>query len=164
VERISDNVSLRPANSDDESFLIDLYTSGRTHEFEQVGWNAQQIAAFCRMQYLAQKTHHDLRMPAAQDSIVTRDGLAIGRLKVNEDDEEILLVDIALVPEVQGQKIGTALLESLKQRATKAAKPLRLHVLFTGAGLPLYEKLGFVRLEDDGTYIEMEYRPETVSQ
>ena len=158
TEVIKENVVIRPATPEDEAFLLQLYTFGRTAELENVGWNREQIEEFCRMQYRAQKWHHDLRMPDAKDSIIIEDETPVGRIKINEDEDEILIVDIALVPSAQGRGIGSTLLRRMQQRAAEAAKPLRLHVLFTGVGLPLYEKLGFVRIGDDGTYIEMEYR------
>lgn len=158
TEIIKDNVELRPAMAEDEAFLLQLYTFGRTAELESVGWNREQIEEFCKMQYRAQKWHHDLRMPDAKDSIVIENETPVGRIKINEDEDEILIVDIALVPSAQGRGIGTRLLRRMQHRAAESGKPLRLHVLFTGVGLPLYEKLGFVRIGDDETYIEMEYR------
>ena len=154
-----ENVELRSAVAADDPFLLKLYTLGRLTELRTVGWGEDQIQSFCQMQYSAQTWHYSLRFPKAQDCIVLSGGKPIGRLKVYEDEEELMLVDIALVPEVQGQGIGTWLLEGLKNRAREAKKPLRLHVLVTSRGFRLYERLGFRRVADDGSYIEMEFRP-----
>lgn len=156
---VEEIVQLRPAGTADEDFLLALYTAGRRAELASVGWGDEQINAFCQMQLTAQNWHHGLRFPDAQDSIVLKGGQPVGRLKVDEREDEILLVDIALIPEVQRQGIATHLMQMLMSRARKAQKPLRLHVLFTSPGLRLYQKLGFSRVADDGTYIEMEYCP-----
>lgn len=162
-EEAGEIVKLRPANPDDEEFLLTLYTAGRHEELARVGWGAEEIKAFCKMQLTAQNWHHGLRYPAAEDCIVMKGDQPVGRLKVYERPEEILLVDIALISEVQRQGIGTYLLRTLMSRARATSKPLRLHVLFTSPGLQLYQKLGFSRVADDDTYIEMEYSPESES-
>lgn len=110
------------------------------------------------MQYQAQNWQHDKIFAGAIDQIVQQGGESIGRLKVYETDEQLLLVDIALLPAYQNQGIGTALLELLKAKALTANKPLRLHVLVTSPGVRLYERLGLTRITDDGAYIEMEFR------
>jgi hypothetical protein len=72
-----------------------------------VGWGDEQIKAFCKMQLTAQNWHLVLRYPEAKDSIVMKGDQPVGQLKVYERDEEILLVDIALIADVQRQGIAT---------------------------------------------------------
>ncbi len=154
----SNNFTLRPALAEDNAFLLELYTAGRTAELAAVGWIDQQIRSFCAMQYQAQNWQHDMTFAGAIDQIVQQGGESIGRLKVYETEKQLLLVDIALLPAYQNQGIGTALLELLKAKARTGNKPLRLHVLVTSLGVRLYERLGFTRIADDGSYIEMEFR------
>lgn len=157
-QKIADKLYLRHASAEDEEFLFRLYTAGRSRELEAVGWNQEQIQNFCEMQYRALMWQHNLTFQRAVDRIVELDGESIGRLKVLEKEEIILLVDIALLPEYQNQGIGTILLEQLKNQGRVAYKPVRLHVLVTSPGIRLYQRLGFQRISDDGSYIEMEFR------
>jgi ribosomal protein S18 acetylase RimI-like enzyme len=51
---------------------------------------------------------------------------------------------------------------SLQQEAAAAGKPLRLHVLNSNvAAVRFYERLAFKALEDDGSYLSMEWQPTT---
>jgi ribosomal protein S18 acetylase RimI-like enzyme len=154
-----DRVLLRLAVETDEDFLRRLYTAGRAAELTALGWSDEQVQQFCDMQYRAQNWQHDMTFNGAVDQIVEMEGQPIGRLKVLEAQDKILLVDIALLPNSQNQGIGTKLLENLKTDARMAGKPLRLHVLVTSPGIRLYQRLGFNRIADDGAYIEMEFQP-----
>ena len=152
--------SLRPADAEDDEFLLRLYMANRSSELHAVGWNEEQIQKFCELQYRAQSWQHGATFRNALDSIVEIEGSKIGRLKVLDTDGEVLLVDIALLPQYQNRGIGTSLLEQLKTRAQAAGKPLRLHVLVTSPGIRLYERLGFTQLSNDGSYIEMVRLPD----
>ena len=158
VNDIREQVSLRLAVAEDEEFLLRLYTAGRSDELKAFRWTDQQIEQFCQTQYRAQTWQHNLTFKGSVDSIVELNGQAIGRLKVLNSMQEILLVDIALLPEFQNLGIGTKFLELLKAEARTEQKRLRLHVLITSRGINLYERLGFKRINEDGAYIEMEFR------
>jgi GNAT superfamily N-acetyltransferase len=115
------------------------------------------------MQFRAQNFNYALTYSDAVDQIIEADGQSIGRLKVLENQNEILLVDIALLPQHQNRGIGTMFLEQLKSRARDVKKPLRLHVLRASPAVLLYERLGFTRVADDGVYMAMELLPETTA-
>jgi ribosomal protein S18 acetylase RimI-like enzyme len=150
--------------AEDDDFLLRLYTAGRINELKAVGWNDLQIQQFCEIQYRARTSQYALTYKGALDQIVEFDGQSVGRLEVLESDQEIWLVDIALLPEFQNLGFGTELLEDLKEQASSANKPVRLHVFITNPGIRLYERLGFERVSYDGAYIEMEFRPNSVSR
>jgi ribosomal protein S18 acetylase RimI-like enzyme len=154
-------VSLRLATPDDEQFLLKLYTAGRMRELETVSWSPDEIQKFCEMQYRAQSWSYRTSYNGAEDQIIELNGEPIGRLMVFESEAEILLVDIALLPQFQNLGIGTGLIEQIKARSRQSKIPLRLHVLLTNPGIRLYQRLGFTRIADDGVYMAMEMLPET---
>ena len=156
---LSEKVSLRLVRPEDDDFLLRLYTAGRINELKAVGWNDQQIQQFCEIQYRARTSQYALTYRGTLDQIVELNGQSVGRLEVLESEQEFRLVDIALLPEFQNRGLGTELLEGLKRDASVANKPVRLHVLVTSPGIRLYERLGFERVSDNGSYIEMEFRP-----
>jgi GNAT superfamily N-acetyltransferase len=55
-------------------------------------------------------------------------GLPAGGLYVAREDDEIRIVEIALLPEYCNRGIGTTLLHGLQSEAAAAGKPLRIHV------------------------------------
>jgi ribosomal protein S18 acetylase RimI-like enzyme len=80
-------------------------------------------------------------------------------LIVERTENEIRLVDIALLPEFRGQEIGGEIIKDLISEAENRRLPLTLTVLKTNDGaLRLYQRLGFKSVADDAIYISMENR------
>ena len=73
-------------------------------------------------------------------------------------EDEIRLVDIALLAEARGRGIGAKLIANLLARATSEAKPVRLHVEKSNPALRLYQRQGFQIIEDTGAQFFMEWR------
>ena len=84
----------------------------------------------------------------------------IGRLYIERRTDEMLGIDIALLPEYRQSGIGTAILRDLLAEAARDGKPFRIHVQKFNRAQRLYERLGFTTLDDDGVYLFMEWRPD----
>ncbi len=150
-------LQLRPVRPDDQDFLFQAYASTRAEEMALVNWDAAQQHAFLQMQFNAQTQHYRIHYPNAEYKIILHNQTAIGRLIVNRADDEILLMDIALLPEYRNTGLGTALIRELIAEARHTRKPLRLHVETFNPALRLYERLGFTRIGETGIYREMEW-------
>ena len=159
MEEILRSVSLRPAISDDESFLLNLYASTRSNELDLLNWDDKQKQAFIDMQFSAQRQQHLICYPQADSSIILLNDDAVGRLLVNRRERELALVDISLLPAHQRLGIGTHLMRELLKEAAAAAKPVRLHVLQSNPARNLYERLGFSIVSGDSIYCEMLWVP-----
>ena len=152
-------VALRPAQPEDADFQFAVYASTRASEMALVSWSADKKQVFLEMQFGAQRQHYSRYYPEAEYSIILGDHVPVGRLIVNRAAGEILLIDIALLPEHQNGGIGTGLIQELMAEAREAGRRLRLHVETFNPALRLYERLGFTRVAEMGLYYEMEYGP-----
>lgn len=156
-------VSLRPAAEEDYEDLVRVYASTRAPELERVTWwdDAQKLA-FCRAQYDAQKAEYDARFPHAEYDVVLLGGRTAGRIWVGRDEEEIRLLDIALLPEFQGHGVGAALVGALIDEARTTGKRLR-HMVFelNEDARRFYERLGFRVFGEFSGYLQMEWTPES---
>ena len=150
-------ISLRSVRPDDRAFLLSVYASTREPELATVEWDAAQKAAFVEMQFDAQHAYYQEHYAGAAFDIILVDGQPAGRLYVSREDDEIRIVDIALLPEFCNRGIGTTLLRGLQSEAAAAGKPLRIHVERFNPALRLYERLGFRPIEDKGVYLFMEW-------
>lgn len=152
-------VKLRPITTADEPFLRDLYASVREDEPLLAQLPAVEKAVFLAMQFIAQHRHYISHYPTDDFNILEIDGKPIGRLFLHYDKREIRIVDISLVPEFRGQKVGESLLLDLLKRAGELSLPVTLHVRQENRARRLYERLGFnaVSSRDDG-YVFMEWR------
>jgi GNAT superfamily N-acetyltransferase len=152
-------VTLRPVAPEDDEFLLGVYASTREQELAQVEWVEGQKEQFLRWQFELQRREYDARFPDAAYDLILVDGRPAGRMWVGADEEQMRLLDIALLPEFQNKGVGAVLLVGLIEEARRAGKPLR-HMVFTlnGDAHRFYERLGFVVIEDLGAYKHMEWR------
>ncbi len=152
-------VTLRPVTKEDEAFLLALYDSSRAAELAQVEWAEGQKEVFVRWQFDLQRREYDARFPDASYEVIMVDEEPAGRIWIGTDEEQIRLLDIALLPPFQKRGVGTLLLRRLIDEAARAKKPLR-HMVFVlnNDAHRFYERLGFVIIEDLGAYKHMEFR------
>ena len=154
-------VRLRPVEPADEEFLLDVYASTRADEMALVPWTDEQKRAFLRMQLGAQREAYETNYKDATDyQLILLDEQPVGRLWTARTEEQIRLLDIALLPEAQKHGIGTMLLAQLIAESEQLGKPLR-HMVYrfnTGA-LRFYERHGFSQLGEAGAYLLMERQP-----
>lgn len=162
-EDILADISFRPIRPGDEPFLSRLYASTRAEEMQQVvQWSEQQKKDFLEMQFQAQHKFYTEQFSDAELLIVRCRGKSIGRLYTDDRDDEIRLIDIALLPENRRHGVGGALLRKILQRGREAGKAVRIHVEKNNPALSLYHRLGFESIEDQGVYYLMQWTPENL--
>lgn len=152
-------VETRSVHTGEEPFLYQVYASTRQDEVGAWGWDPAQQEGFMRMQFQAQSRSYAWQFPGADHLIIGAGAERIGRLLVDRTEQEIRLVDIALLPEYRGRGIGTHLIQVLQQEAEETGRPLRLSVQPANPARLLYAKLGFITTADDGLYRSMEWSP-----
>jgi GNAT superfamily N-acetyltransferase len=152
-------LSLRSVTEADTEALLAIYGSTREEELAQVRWANGQKESFLRWQFETQRREYDLRFPDAEYRLIEVDGQPAGRFWIGRADDEIRLLDIALLPEFQNRGVGTLLLKRIIDEARLAKKRLR-HMVFVlnNDAHRFYERLGFVVIEDLGGYKHMEWR------
>ena len=151
-------LEFRPISETDLPFLQALYASTRTEEMALSGWNEAQIEQFLTMQFRAQHEHYQQHYPKARFDLILGDTIPIGRLYLDERDDEFRLIDIALLPEFRNRGLGGHILRQILNQAASANKAVRIHVEHFNPALRLYQRLGFRLLEDKGVYQFMEWR------
>ena len=150
---------LRSVGPEDENFLLELYTSTRADELDQAQWQEGQREQFVKWQFEMQRREYDARFPDAEYDVILVDNQRAGRIWIGEDDKQIRLLDIAILPPFQNRGVGTLLLKRLIHEARAMKKPLR-HMVFVlnDNAHRFYERLGFVIFEDLGAYKHMEWK------
>ena len=152
-----DSILLRPAESGDQAFLFELYRDTRAEEMAAWGWDANQQQMFLELQFRARNASYSA-YPNTRHSIIVDGDRPVGRLLISRMEDEIRLVDIALLAEARGHGIGAKLIAELFSQAASEGTPLRLHVEKFNRALQLYQRLGFQTIEDTGTQYFMERR------
>lgn len=144
----------------DHEFLRALYSSTRAEEMAQVPWPQEQQAHFLSMQFEAQHAHYQRHYSDADFWVIERDDVPAGRLYLGEMEDELRLIDIALMPEHRGKGLGTAMLCDVMGAAADRGKAVRAHVEKTNPARRLYARLGYRVIEDKQIYDLLEWHPE----
>lgn len=152
-------LSFRPVEEEDSRFIYSVYASTRTAELARTGWTEEQKEAFLAMQFRAQTLHYRQHYGDAEHTIIMAGGVPAGRLYIARGQEEIHIVDIALLPQWRNRGIGTALLQSLLKESSESQKPVTIHVETYNPAMTLYRRLGFCLAEDQGIYQLMKRAP-----
>lgn len=153
-------LTLRPVRPDDGPFLLELYGASRADELDQVAWAPGQREAFLRMQHDIQTAQYRAAYPDGAFWVVEVAGRAVGRLTLAREPRRIHVVDLALLPEVRGQGIGSTLLVDVLDEAAATGRTVSLHVeVHNLRAARLYERLGFRDAGQRGVHRLLEWRP-----
>jgi ribosomal protein S18 acetylase RimI-like enzyme len=152
-EAVSADIALRDSRPEDREFLLGVYMTTREDEMAIVPWTEEQKQAFMRE---AQDADYRRSWPEARFLVVVAGGQDIGRLYRRETDDELHLIDVALLPEWRNRGIGTSLMRDLVSEADRRGKRLTLYVENWNPARRLYERLGFVDASTDAVYAFME--------
>lgn len=151
--------TLRPARPQDREDLRRIYAETRGDVAALVDWTAEQKQAFLDSQFEAQERDYRSRFTGASFDLIECDREVIGRLYVDRRDDEIRILDLALLRSWRGRGIGGFWMQAVIDEARARAVPVRIHVTQGNPALALYERLGFRTLGEVGVYWFMECSP-----
>lgn len=153
-------VTLRPVHSGDESLIFRLFASSRP-DLEWIAGISEDIKKLLIYQQFRCEQEQMLKeYPEGDFCIILLGGEPVGRLYIHRGMKIFRLIAISLFPEYRGRGIGGKLLAGILEEASGAGKPVRLQVVwYNNSARTLYEKLGFVVVEDAGVYCEMQWTP-----
>lgn len=159
--RVEQGVTLRPITPADEDFLCKLYASTRQEELAVLDWSPDEKESFLTMQFQAQHKFYLEQFDRAEFYMMEFGKVAIGRLYLDYRQDEIRIIDIALLPDYRDRGIGSAFLKDILAAAAQKRLAVRIHVEQYNRALRLYQRLGFRKIDDRGVYYLMEWTPES---
>lgn len=155
----AERFSLRAESEGDIPFLTGLYVSTRWEELAPVDWTEAQKIAFLEQQFGAQRRHYLVHYARAAFDVIEAAGLPVGRLYLERQEQDHLLIDIALLPEWRNRGIGSAFMRAICDEAAAAGKGVVISVEKFNPAQRLYRRLGFREYAEDDVYWFMHWRP-----
>jgi GNAT superfamily N-acetyltransferase len=145
---------IRPATADDVEFLADVVldatrAQGRLpRDFDERQWR-ERFGTWAMEQVRGE-------IADSTTTVVEVGNERVGRLRIARTADCIELCGIQLLPRIQRQGVGTAIIEDLKAQAAAAGIPLDLGVEKDNPDArKLYDRLGFIQIGET----EQESRP-----
>jgi ribosomal protein S18 acetylase RimI-like enzyme len=130
---VKSTLDRRPATEVDIPFLLALRRKTMDPHLSASGASTSESDHRSRLMY---------RFECAE--VLQQNGLPVGLLKVARDGSEWQIIQIQLVPELQGKGLGAELLADIVSEAVAAEATLSLTVLKANPARVLYERFGFV--------------------
>lgn len=139
----------RDATSADEAWLEGLRRRAYADLFEATwgGWDEERHAR----QFAESMSRGDV-------SIIEVGGVRVGMIQLLEDSDVVEIREIQIDPRHQNRGIGTTVLLDVISSASARGRDVRLSVgLENEKAIRLYERLGFVSVEETETHRHMRY-------
>jgi GNAT superfamily N-acetyltransferase len=154
------DISLRPATAGDEIFLKHVHDAARHWEFAALlqSGEAELYHKVMQQQHDSQHRFYFAHYAEAHYGIIQWCGQPIGRLYVDYRDDEVHVLDIAILPDYRGRGIGRIVMTGLCLEAAMRRKPVRLCVHYLSRAVPFYLRLGFRQIGTEGPSQVMEWR------
>ena len=142
-------ITVRPATAGDVNFCCQTHHLAYRDVVERQfgGWDESLQDGFFAKAW-----------DALHFQIIESDDHPAGCFCCERQQEQILLLEIFLLPAYQGSGIGSELIRREQCAATKLGIPIRLRVLKANQARRLYQRLGFRETGEDTTHFLMEWR------
>lgn len=147
-------ITLRPVSDTDFPFLLTVYGSIREDELMLTGWSEQEKLSFIQMQFDAQHRAYSLYTDT-EFLVIAYAGKDVGRLYLQHQKNALHIVDISLLKEYRRRGIGYVLLSALFAKANSQGKVVQIHVEKNNPAMRLYQRLGFLPVQDKGLYLKL---------
>ncbi len=152
---------LRAVDEADSEFLEELYFSRRA-DLQQIPGDAQFVRQLIKMQQQMQAVGIRNNFPVARHLLLEDGSVRIGRLVVDIGASDVRLVDIALLPEVQGRGIGRKVLQAMLEDALSQGLSMSLAVEKNNVrARALYLSAGFHVHSEDSMFEQLHWHPES---
>jgi ribosomal protein S18 acetylase RimI-like enzyme len=150
-------VALRRAAAADEPLLLRLVAANRSIARADVGARLLEQQASSAMRTWR------ARMPPPDEQVVLLHGRAVGILVSARETDVLHLIEIGLVPECQGQGIGSVVLAHLLRVADHERRTIRASVYSSNPRAhALYSRFGLTAVAADELALRLERPPRPV--
>lgn len=143
----------------DAAFLFQLFTTAGAASVAALPLPAAQREQLLRMQYRAMRQGYGQSHPNARFELVTLDNAPIGNIVTDVTPERVLYVDIAILPDMQGRGIATALMRILLEEPAALGVPAEVSVMgHNDPSLALCRRLGFTMHAQRPPFVILRWR------
>lgn len=157
---LAGNLGLRLEQPNDKSFIAALLREVRP-ELEQISPDKDAVDYVYQQQFEARSWGYGVQFPDAWHMIIEQSGDPIGLLVLDINEQRARVVDVAVIPQMQGQGVGEKVFAGVQQTAEQMALPLSLCTRRDNlSALQFYKRLGFQAEPDTGSLqIELLWLP-----
>lgn len=154
---MNSSLHLRPIATGDQAFLFETFVSTRPDILAATHLTEDQRDELMRSQFHAQQLHYKTHFPNADFGIIQYGNTPIGRLYLNRDEREMLIVELSILPDYRSQGIGSTLVQAVLKEAKMTQRTVRIHVEKGSPAIDFYQRLGFEQIGEKPLHYEMQW-------
>ena len=147
-------ITLRPVNSEDREFLLQVYAASRGAELAMVPWDDAMKRVFVEHQFDAQRRHYDTEYKNVTHEIILLNNEPAGRIYLSRGNELTAILDLTVIPAFRRRGVATELLRRLQAEG----KRLRVFIEPYNPGRQLFLDLGFEIVKEDEANLELQWQ------
>ena len=151
----SGQITLRPTTSQDADFCFSLAMERAEDSLQELALASVAKEDLVRGQAVSFLAGLSGGAARGVDRIVERAGRPVGRLVLTIEDDVRCIHDLSISAAERNRGIGGIVLENVLAEADAARNDVRLMVLRRNPAQRLYQRLGFVTVDDDGLNLQM---------
>lgn len=158
--RVNQPLTFRSLQPGDEAFLYEVYASTREQEMALWASSPEEKTAFLRMQFEAQHAFYQKQFPNGDFLLVLSDGCPVGRLYLQDQGNEVLLIDVALVPKSRRLGLGRKLFKTLFEAEKSRGRSVVGNVEWWNPAIHFFLRIGFQITGKSDTHYQIRWVPE----
>lgn len=132
----------------DIELLFNIYAGTREEIVSYPGWDQKQKEEFINSQFWMQHHAYMSNYSNPEYGVIQYLDKDIGRLYLDIRDDDLRIIDIAILPDSRGFGVGETLISALAAWAAGKGKSISIHVEKQNRAINLYKRLGFVFVEE----------------
>lgn len=142
------NYTLRNVRENDKNFIYNVKKTSIYDYVDKIwGWDEE---------YQIKDFENDFN--TEDYKIIVADHKDIGFIQIYGDDSNINIIEIHIIPEYQGNGIGSSIIKNIIEQAVKRDKSVNIGCFIdNNRAKALYERLGFKIIRRTDTHYEMKY-------
>lgn len=158
MKKITDEIFLRPLETDEENYWREVFYDSVRHHFAALGMPDEMLNNLLEFQFQAQTADYRKNYPQAANDVILFNGERAGRVILSTENQDLHLIDIIVASAFRNRGIGTEILQWLFAQSRESGLPIIFSVEKLNPAFRLYERLGFKITADRNTHFQMEWR------
>ncbi len=156
-------LSLRPAISEDESFIFHLSLSMRESQQGIENGNPIEKNAFLLDQFAKRQYFIKESFPFAMEWIIKLGKSEIGYVLIERKSDEIRILELVIKESFRNHGIGTLIIRQIMEESINHKIPIKVKISNLNPASRLMQRLGFKKSGDAGFFQLFEYHPISIS-
>lgn len=158
-ESLSSQCEIRKGRIADKAFLFELYAANNSEGLDQLDISPERQHQYLMSQFNIQYQQYRSEFRQGEMYVFHRERALMGRLYLEQTQDDIYLIDLSLFPAFQNQDLGSLCVQHLKTWATQHQVPIVAEIEHFSEAIDFFTQHDFGNMGVEGHYDLLEWQP-----